>query len=124
VANWLARQAFELAGMTSDPLAAAALDALDNGAALPPPFTDEQSAFAYLHPAQSHLTGALAFVSSDERPHRPYPIHRPSFAIPALFGATDSNPLQAVVEAFTHAEATFDDRKDELEAALRSHFLT
>ncbi len=123
VANWLARQAFEAAGMTSDPLAAAALDALDNGAALPAPFTDEQSASAYVHPAPSHPAGSFAVVSDHEGPRRPYPIHRPSFAVPALFGATQSDPLQAVVEAFTHAEATFDDRKDELETALRSRFL-
>ncbi|WP_203708496.1 MFS transporter, partial [Asanoa iriomotensis] len=109
IANWLARKAFAHAGMTDDPKAAAALDALDNGAPLPPPFTDMQSAFAYLHPKPSSLT--IAIVATHKEPHRQYPIHRPSFAVPALFGATESDPLQAVVEAFTHAEATFDDRR-------------
>ncbi|GIF75610.1 hypothetical protein [Asanoa siamensis] len=123
VAHWLACQAFTLAGMTGDPLAAAALDALESGAPLPPPFADERSAFAYLHPDPSRLTGTVVFLSVDEAPHRPHPIHRPSFAVPALFGATESDPLQAVVEAFTHARATFDDRADELDAALRARFL-
>ena len=123
IARWLAREAFTYAGLTDDPLALAALDALDRDAPLPPPFTDPQSAFAHLHPDPTRLIASSRIVRPDDPPPPRYPIHRPSFAIPALFGATEQDPLQAIVEAFTHAGATYEDRTANLVAALRSRFL-
>ncbi|GLY99945.1 hypothetical protein [Actinoplanes sp. NBRC 103695] len=123
IARWLAREAFTHAGLTDDPQAVAALDALDRDVPLPPPFTDLDAAFAHLHPDPTRLIASSRFVRPDDPPPPRYPIHRPSFAIPALFGATEDDPLQAVVEAFTHTEATYEDRAADLVAALRARFL-
>jgi hypothetical protein len=50
-------------------------------------------------------------------------VHRPSFAIPAIFSAVHPDPLQALVDTFVHAEATFDDQRDALVAELRQRFV-
>ncbi|MEV7626046.1 hypothetical protein [Actinoplanes sp. NPDC089786] len=122
IATWLARQAFEIADLTGDPAAAAALTALESGDPLPPPFDTPEAAYDHIHPrATRNFVGYVSFGKpTGPRP----PIHRPSFAVPALFGAAESDPLQAIVEAFHHTEATFDDRKAELVPALRSRWLT
>jgi hypothetical protein len=94
---------------------------------LPPPFTDMQAVFPLLHPDTADATAVAPVIATigahGDAPRRAWPIHRPSFAIPAIFSATDRDPLQALVETFSHAEATFDDHRDALIAELRQRFL-
>ncbi|GGQ71432.1 hypothetical protein [Couchioplanes azureus] len=122
-ARWLARRAFEIAELDRVDWARPALDALDQGLPLPEPFTDHESVFPLLYADATDATVSVEWRVTgfdDNAPHRPeLPIHRPSFAVPAIFAATDPDPLQALVETFSHAEATFHDRSEELLADLR-----
>jgi hypothetical protein len=120
-ARWLARQAFELAELDRLDWVRPALEALDRGLALPEPFTDTQTVFALVRP--SGELRATATLASAERP-APRRIHRPSFAVPAIFGAVHPDPLQALVDAFSHSVATFNEREDELISGLRERFLS
>jgi hypothetical protein len=115
LARWLARRAFEVAELDRVDWARAALDALDRGLALPEPFTDLESAFRRLRGSEATL---IAVTRLGREPW-PGPIHRPSFAIPAIFSALHPDPLQALVDTFSHAEATFHDRRGELVDELR-----
>jgi hypothetical protein len=116
-ARWLARRAFEIAGLDRVDWARAALDAMDRGAALP--FADEEAAFSMVH-NQPSSTFTAAWVDAAQQRS---PVHRPSFAIPAIFSAVHPDPLQALVDTFTHAEATFDDQRDTLLADFRQRFV-
>lgn len=118
-ARWLARRAVERADIASLDWVTPALQALDQGAPLPPPFTDLD------HVHRRVIDGpVVATIGWDEHPtHRNRPIHRPSFAVPALFSATDNDPLQALIDAFSHAAATFDEEHEALIAELRARFL-
>jgi hypothetical protein len=122
-ARWLARRAFEIAELDRLKWVRPALAALDAGAPLPEPFTDLAAVFPLVRPA-GRATFHIRLVN---RAAGPPPskarVHRPSFAVPAIFSATDPDPLRALVDTFSHAAATFDDRRDELVSELRRRWL-
>jgi hypothetical protein len=139
-ARWLARRAFEIAGLDRLDWVTPALDALDRGDPLPAPFTDLAAVFPLVLPSGARL-GAVA-VRGDATAGRDDAnagrgdatagrgaggparrVHRPSFAVPAIFSAADPDPLRALVDTFSHAAATFDDRRAELVAELRERYL-
>ncbi|NMO52306.1 hypothetical protein HH310_14000 [Actinoplanes sp. TBRC 11911] len=118
-ARWLARRAFEVAGLDRLDWARAALDALDRGLPLPTPFTSPQDVFKLVRPGGKKI-GVVEVSAGAATPARP--IHRPSFAVPAIFSAADPDPLQALVDTFRHAEATFNEQSAELLTELRQRY--
>jgi len=50
-------------------------------------------------------------------------VHRPSYAVPAIFSAVHPDPLRALVDTFHHAAGAFDDRRAELISELRRRWL-
>lgn len=114
-ARWLARRAFEVAGMDEIGWVRPALTAMDRGEPLPEPFTSPEAVFPLLWTGFNG-SGAVPFDASQGVRHRP------SFAVPALFAAVNDDPLEAVVDAFSHAEATCDDQTHDLLTGLRSRF--
>lgn len=122
-ARWLARRAFEIADLDRLDWVRPALAALDAGTPLPPPFTDMAAVFPLVRPA-GRLTAQIRVVNRADRSPQPKTrVHRPSFAVPAIFSATDPDPLRALVDTFSHAAATFDDRRADLVAELRRRWL-
>jgi hypothetical protein len=126
LARWLARRAFEMAGIADLDWAASALDALDAGEPLP---IDMQEAFERVSPVTGESRIEVLSEFGSVRPD-PYPldryahIHRPSFAVPALFSAAGPHTLAALIETYDHAMATFhldrDVLREEVMAKLSS----
>jgi hypothetical protein len=114
-ARWLARRAFEVAGMDEIGWVRPALTAMDRGEPLPEPFTSLEAVFPLLWTGFNG-SGPVPFEASQGARHRP------SFAVPALFAAVNDDPLEAVVDAFSHAEATCDGQAHDLLTDLRSRF--
>ncbi len=125
-ARWLARRAFEIAKLDRLDWVRPALAALDAGAPLPAPFTDPAAVFPLVRPAGRSTVQVvrLGLAGRAAAPPRSRTrVHRPSFAVPAIFSAVDPDPLRALVDTFSHAAATFDDRRDELVSELRLRWL-
>jgi hypothetical protein len=122
-ARWLARRAFEIAKLDRLDWVRPALAALDAGVPLPEPFTDPAAVFALVRPTGRRAL-QIDLVKLAAAPRQPKTrVHRPSFAVPAIFSATDPDPLRALVDTFSHAAATFDDQRDELVSQLRRRWL-
>lgn len=126
-ANWLARRACERAGIDDLDWVRPALSALDRGEPLPAPFDDLTNAFRRLRPEDGSRVGVFVRVvrtpPEGSVPPAQRSIHRPSFALPAVVSAAPANPLQALVDTFSHAAATFHDERADLVAELRDRFL-
>ncbi|MFG1611057.1 hypothetical protein [Actinoplanes sp. NPDC049265] len=124
-ARWLARQAFAIAGLDQLGWARDALDALDRGDPLPAPFDTPDTMHAWVAPDALQVAGVTDAVI-DAEPDTPkfgVPVHRPSFALPAVLHAAHPDPLIALVDTFDDAIATFDDYRDHLLAELRTRHL-
>ena len=102
IARWAARRAYEVAGFADLDWVAPALQALDEGRELAPPFDDPHRVFqmGYADPRVPHTTVA--------------PIERrlPRFlqlamAVPALFEAAEPDSLDAALKALYAAAVTF-----------------
>lgn len=102
LANWAARRAYSAAGI--DNWAADALDALDAGRPLPPPFDDENALFDLLYqdPRAPHT-----LVSRPEG--GPRNVLQQAMAIPALRGAGAEDSLKAAIDAVATAVAAVGD---------------
>jgi hypothetical protein len=122
-ARWLARRAFEIAGLDRLDWVRPALDAMDAGAALPEPFTELAAVFPLVRPAGRTTRVAVLINRADAAPRPKTRVHRPSFALPAIFSAVHPDPLRALVDTFSHAAATFDDRRDTLVSELRRRWI-
>jgi len=122
-ACWLARRALEIAKLDRLDWVRPALAALDAGTPLPAPFTDPAAVFPLVRPTGRRVL-QVGLVKLPGAPRQPKSrVHRPSFAVPAIFSATDPDPLRALVDTFSHATATFDDRRNELVSELRRRWL-
>jgi hypothetical protein len=107
IARWAARRAYEVAGIAELDWVAPALEALDDERQLPSPFDNHRQAWQLLlnDPRMPHTTVA--------------PIHeyigalgtrrmlQPAMAFPALFEATEPDPLDAALRALFAAAVTF-----------------
>jgi hypothetical protein len=122
-ARWLARRAFEVAELDRLDWVRPALDAMDAGAELPEPFTDAAAVFPLVRPAGSTLRATVTIRRADAAPGPKVRVHRPSYAVPAIFSAVHPDPLRALVDTFHHAVGTFDDRRAELTSELRRRWL-
>jgi hypothetical protein len=102
IARWTARRAYEVAGLANLDWVAPALQALDDGRELPPPFDDQHRVFqmAYTDPRVPHTTVA----PMDSRLPRFLQL---AMAVPALFEAAEPDPLDAALQALYAAAVTF-----------------
>lgn len=132
LAQWAVVRAFEFAGLADRPWVTPALTALCSGEELPAPFDDPQS-------ASSRLAAENLPPEGRGGPYRPStapgseksptakmfdhgPIHRPYYAMPALFSAADPRPIVAAFQTLSHACATYAEHVDTLLAATRTEF--
>ncbi|SFO11710.1 hypothetical protein [Actinomadura madurae] len=102
VARWVARRAYDVAGLTSIDWIAPALHAMDQGRDLPPPFDDFEQVWPRLW-ADERVPSTTVTL-----PHgQIHNFSQQAAAIPALFGAVESDPLQAALDALWAAAAAF-----------------
>jgi hypothetical protein len=117
LARWAARRALSEAGLSDVDWIVPALDALDHQQDLPAPFDDAQRTwdrfFADDRISQTHVD---SFDGSRGD------FLRQAMAIPALFGAAETDPLQAAVDALFAAAATFGSAYPSLFAEARRQF--
>ncbi|MBU7598001.1 hypothetical protein JGS22_010360 [Streptomyces sp. P38-E01] len=102
IARWAAYRAYAAAGLAEIGWVSRGLDALDQGRELPPPFDHIDRTWDALfeeeqvpHSIVSSLEGSV-----------PYMLQQ-AMALPAIFAATDPDPLRAAVDSLYAAAATF-----------------
>jgi hypothetical protein len=118
VARWAARRAYEEAGLADVPWLAAALDALDAGAALPSVFNERSAAFDRLltDSAVPHRTITTVDGRSDN-------FLQQAAAFGAVYEAGADDPLAAAINCARAAAETYGfGRWPELFAVLREAF--
>ncbi|MGW1788075.1 hypothetical protein ACWCO0_27240 [Streptomyces tubercidicus] len=102
IARWAARRAYTLAGLADLDWVAPALDALDSGSPLPSPFDDWDTVWERLFSDPRVPTTTVTSING------PWDnMSQQAMAVPALFGAVEEDPLQAVLDALYAAAATF-----------------
>lgn len=120
IARWVARRAYEVAGIADLDWVAPALRALDQGQQLPPPFGDWKQVVQmfFSDPRVPRTT----VVSLDGRHPN---VLRAAMAVPALFDAAGPDPLDAAPQALYAAAVTFgrDDYPALLEEVRRTYSL-
>jgi len=102
IARWTARRAYTVAGLTGLDWAAPALNALDGGRDLPPPFDDHDQVWERLFTDPRVPRRTVTSVDGDI-PN----LSQQAMAVPALFGAAGPDPLDAALETLFAASATF-----------------
>jgi hypothetical protein len=132
LAQWAAIRAFEFAGLADCAWVTPALAALRNGEPLPAPFDDPQSASSRLAAENLPPQGkggpyrSSAAPGGEKSPTGKMfdhgPIHRPYYAMPALFSAADPRPIVAAFQALSHACATYAEHVGTLLGATRTEF--
>lgn len=102
IAARAAHRAYEIAGIADLDWAAPALRALAEGRDLPPPFNDRQQVFQMLH--SDPRVPRTTVVSLDGGIPN---LLRAAMAVPALFDATEPDPLRAALKALYAAAVTW-----------------
>ena len=102
IARWVARRAYEVAGIADLDWAAPALLALDQGQQLPPPFGDREQVWQMFF--NDPRVPQTTVVSLDGRTPN---VLRAAMAVPALFDAAGPDPLDAGLQALYAAAVTF-----------------
>ncbi len=104
VARWAARRACTAAGLTAAlPEVTLALEHLDRGEALPPPFDQEEGEWTLLEGDDAYER----VIVCDGQPN----CSRWHYAIPALRQAADPDPLRAAAHALWTAACSFGDNQ-------------
>ncbi len=103
IARWVARRAYEVAGIADLDWVAPALRALDQGQQLPPPFGDRKQVWQRLRSDPRVPNGAVPSL----RPGGPPNMSQPHMAVPALFNAAGPDSLDAALQALYAAAVTF-----------------
>ncbi|MFI9047366.1 hypothetical protein [Streptomyces sp. NPDC053427] len=117
IARWSARRAYTVAGLADIDWIAPALDALDAGRPLPPPFDEWDDVWRRLvNDPQVPDT----VVTSMNGVHRT--ISQQAAAIPAIFDAKEDDPLQAGLDALYAAAVTVGRRYPALFDEVRRAF--
>ncbi|GIF13711.1 DUF6461 domain-containing protein [Actinoplanes teichomyceticus] len=127
VSRWLARRAFEVAGLDTLEWARPALEALDRGDPLP--FPDRRAVFRLIS-AAALVTAATGLpldqigdrLSERQRAELRERIDRAPMAVITIFNTTDPDPARALADTFTTALATFDSLAEDLVNELRARF--
>ena len=102
IARWVARRAYEVAGIADLDWVAPALRALGQGQQLPPPFGDREQVWQMLF--SDLRVPQTTVVSLDGRIPD---LLRSAMAVPALFDAAGPDPLDAALQALYAAAVTF-----------------
>ncbi|MFF8655885.1 hypothetical protein [Streptomyces huasconensis] len=118
VARWAMRRAYEEAGLDGVDWIAPALDAVEHGQPLPPPFHDRDSVARHLlgdpNVPDTTVPPALRWQTAA--------IRQQFLALPALYAAVEGDPLQAGVDALFAAAVTYGSDYGTLLAEARSLF--
>jgi len=120
IARWVARRAYEVAGIADLDWVAPALRALGQEQELPPPFDDREQVWPVLF--RDPRVPRTTVVSIDGRIPN---LLRAAMAVPALFAAAGPDPLDAALKALYAAAVTFgrDDYPALLEEVRRTYSL-
>lgn len=102
LARWAARRALTAAALDRVDWIEPALEALEQGGELPPPFTDPREVWELLlnDPCVPRTT-VTSLHNATAR------VLQQAMAVPALFGATEEDPLRAALDAVYAAAVTF-----------------
>ncbi|HEY3469337.1 MAG TPA: hypothetical protein VGL47_29695, partial [Amycolatopsis sp.] len=115
LARWVARRAFERAGLDSVGWIADGLRALEEDRPLPPPFDDWQTAWDRLlsDPAVPHTLVRTPDGRHDNALQQ-------AMAFPAIFAASKADPAEALGQAVSAAAVTFGDDRAAFFAEART----
>jgi hypothetical protein len=102
IARWTARRAYAEAGLADVGWIAPALDALDQGRDLPPPFDDRDQVWTTLF-ADSRMPRTTVTSIQTGEPD----FSQQAMAVPALFVAAQDEPLRAALDALSVATDAF-----------------
>jgi hypothetical protein len=107
IARWAARRAYEVAGIAGLDWVAPALEALDDERQLPSPFDNHRQAWQLLlnDPRMPHTT--VAPIDEHIAALETRRMLQSAMAFPALFEATEPDPLDAALRALFAAAVTF-----------------
>ncbi|BCY10522.1 DUF6461 domain-containing protein [Actinoplanes sp. L3-i22] len=127
VTRWLARRAFEVAGLDTLDWARPALEALDKGEPLP--FPDRRAVFRLIS-AAALVTATTGLpldqlenrLTEQQRADLRERIDRAPMAVITIFNTAHADPAQALADTYTTALETFDGRAEDLLAELRAEF--
>ncbi|KUL23700.1 DUF6461 domain-containing protein [Actinoplanes awajinensis] len=127
VSRWLARRAFEMAGLDKLDWARPALDALDRGDPLP--FPDRRAVFRLIS-AAALVTATTGLpldqigdrLTEKQRADLRERIDRAPMAVITIFNTANPDPARALSDTFSTALETFDGRADDLVTELRARF--
>ncbi|MFI1991859.1 DUF6461 domain-containing protein [Actinoplanes sp. NPDC020271] len=127
VTRWLARRAFEVAGLDKLDWARPALEALDRGEPLP--FPDRRAVFRLIS-AAALVTATTGLpldqlenrLTEQQRADLRERIDRAPMAVITIFNTANPDPARALEDTFTTALETFDGRTEDLLAELRAEF--
>ncbi|GAA2876234.1 hypothetical protein Acy02nite_75600 [Actinoplanes cyaneus] len=127
VTRWLARRAFEVAGLATLDWARPALEALDRGEPLP--FPDRRSVFRLIS-AAALVTATTGLpldqlenrLTESQRAELRERIDRAPMAVITIFNTANPDPARALEDTFVTALETFDGRPEDLIAELRAQF--
>lgn len=127
VTRWLARRAFEVAGLATLDWARPALEALDRGEPLP--FPDRRAVFRLIS-AAALVTATTGLpldqlenrLTDEQRADLRERIDRAPIAVITIFNTANPDPARALEDTFTTALETFDGRTEDLLTELRAQF--
>lgn len=117
IARWAARRAYEEAGLSGVDWIVPALEALDLGHELPAPFDDLQQAWDRFF-ADRTIRHTLVDSTDGSRGG----MLKQAMALPALFDATEADPLRAALDALFAAAATYGSAYPRLFDEVRRQF--
>jgi hypothetical protein len=107
IARWAARRAYEVAGIAQLEWVAPALQALDNGRPLPPLFDNHEQAWQMLFNDPRVPRTTVEAIDDRISVLETQRMLQPAMAFPALFEATEPDPLEAALRALYAAAVTF-----------------
>ncbi|GLW31147.1 hypothetical protein Areg01_40870 [Actinoplanes regularis] len=127
VTRWLARRAFEVAGLAELDWARPALEALERGDPLP--FPDRRAVFRLIS-AAALVTAATGLpldqlenrLTEAQRAELRERIDRAPMAVITIFNTTNPDPARALADTFLTALETFEGRPEDLVGELRDRF--
>lgn len=102
IARWAARRAVTASQLAQVDWIASALDALDEGRELPPPFTDEREVWELLLNDPCVPRTTVTSLHGDTAQ-----VLQQALAVPALLGAVEDDPLRAALDSVYAAAVTF-----------------
>ncbi|MES9537758.1 hypothetical protein [Actinomadura sp. NPDC000600] len=102
IARWVARRAYDVAGLASIDWIAPALLAMDRAQPLPPPFDDMEHVWPRLWADEQVPSSTVTLPGG-----RIHNFSQQAAAVPALFEAVEADPLQASLDALWAAAAAF-----------------